>query len=146
MVIEGLPQLPELWFMSGDSVFLVRDAPISRNGIPYRRCYMILTEKVMARYGIQESDLNYELSEYGIYVREYQTAQFQQLTYNPESPVILVSCNFDGTIITDNEISAKNNEISRYKEHISLLLEENRRLSEELKTKSQQLQVLKNES
>lgn len=145
MPVEGLPQLTEIWFWSGDRVFLVRDVPIIRNGARYKRLYLVLTEQVKWRYSITENKLNYEVSDYGVYIKEYPESHFQRLSINPESPVVLMTCNFDGTSSFGHDVVDKNNEITRMQSLVNTLTDENGRLAEQLKTAMQRLRVLSGE-
>jgi len=145
MPTEGLPQLTEIWFWSGDRVFLLRDEPIMRHTIQYKRLYLILTEQVLWRYGIIEDRLNYELSEYGVYIKEYPACHFVRLSGNPEAPVVLMTCNFDGTDNYGYEIVDKDNRIKRLETLSSDLTSENMRLAEQLKVAHQRLRVLAGE-
>lgn len=142
MPVEGVPQLTEIWFWSGDRVFLVRDVPMMRDGIKYMRLYLVLTEQVRWRYSINDEKLNYEVSDYGVYIKEYPASHFHRLSINPEAPVVLMTCNFDGTETFGHEISDKNNEISRLHSLIISMTDENKRLAEQLKITMQRLRTL----
>src|SRR3990172_4325651 len=101
--LPGVPLSSKMIFKSGDEVVILRWAPIMRGKMRMRRLYMVLTEQTRERYSIDESRLDYSFSEYGVYVREYPDAFFEELTSNPENPLCIVHCNFqDASPITSH--------------------------------------------
>jgi hypothetical protein len=142
MIEEGMPQLPQLWFWSGDWAYFLRDESVYKRGLPHKRIYMIPTEMVRARYGIKDEDLNYTISPYGALIREYPSAHMVHLSTNPEAPVILITCNFDGTESFGNSVVDANNRIKQLDELATSQKSAIQQLAEELKTARQQLTVL----
>lgn len=151
MVWEGLPTSPKAIFKSGDEVIVLRWAKITRGNITMRRLYMVLTEQIQWRYQIPDEELNYDFSEYGVYVREYPDAYFEELTSNPENPLWLVHCSFfDATPSTGEEadrlrarikgletdLSNARNEIETLREQYKSLVEYVRELEDKLGTRS----------
>lgn len=145
MEIEGMPRLTGIWFWSGDDAWLVRDVNCTKNGVPYKIVYMILSEATVARYGIKDTQLNFEMSEHGVYKKEYPASHFLRLSTNPESPIVLMTCNFDGTESFGYEIDDINNKLVRYEKLIATLKDENERQAEQLKVAMQKLRVLSGE-
>jgi len=144
MPIEGLPQLPEVWFWSGDRVFLLREVPTTREGVPYVRMYLILTEAVKWRYGILDNQLNTDITTHGggAYIQEYPRAHIVKRSLNPESPVIIMTCNFDGTSSFGDDLADINNRLKKMEELVNSKEAENAALAEKLKIAHQRLRAL----
>jgi len=133
MPYPGLPTAPLIIFWSGDRAVFVREVPITRGNVQYSGIYMILDEQTIWRYGITNADLDYSLSSYGMYYAEYPTQYIKNKSLNPENPMYVSLCNFDGSITLDSEIHMLNHEIKTLKQEIDRLLVSNEILQGRLK-------------
>jgi hypothetical protein len=142
MPVEGLPTIPIVVFWSGDIAYLIREVPIVKGGKRFLRLYMILDDFTVWRYKIKPSDLDFTISEYGVYIKEYPAEYFERLTGNPENPVLLAFCNFDGTFTLDNIIAQLKDKIVRLQDEVNTLRNENEQIREKLKEAIEYIKVL----
>lgn len=140
---------PIIMFWSGDVVFYINDVDIIKHGIRYKRLYMIPTEIVMSRYGIDGrdvsdgGDLDFNISpDFGAFVREYPAEHFHWLSKNPEAPAILMTCNFDGTESIDHDITLLKSKLIRYEDQIKSLMNENAKIREQYKVALERISAL----
>ena len=142
-MIEGLPNLPQIVFWSGDTATVIRDVPIIKNNIRYLVLYMIPDEFTKWRYGITDKELRFDISEYGVIKREYPEKYIYKVTGNPENPIWIALCNFDGTVIMDSELHQVLDKMRRLEDENNTLRDENERLREQLKEAIENLRDLR---
>lgn len=119
-----MPTVPLIIFYSGDRAVFVREVPITRGNVRYSGIYMILDEQTLWRYGINDKDLDYTISVYGAYYMEYPTEYIKNRSLNPENPMYIALCNFDGSITIDSDIQLLSSQINNLKQDIDSLLTE----------------------
>lgn len=146
MANEAFPQSPEVVWWSGDRAICLRSVKVKRQGSDYIRMYLVLTEQTIWRYGIDERNLDYELAVDGVYVQEYPLAHFYECTSNPENPMIIMTCNFDGTSSFGNDFINLKNELASKNDLISTLRGENKTLRDELKVAVERVRALRSKS
>jgi len=149
MGMEGLPQLPEIIFLSGDKAYYMRDVPLTRRGVQYVKLYMILPKETRYRYGIKDEDLDYSISGYGAYKREYPIQYLHIITNNPENPMYLMLCGFLGTLILEPELAylknkmlAKDAIITDMQGELSLLRDKLREAGERMRLLEQERRIV----
>jgi hypothetical protein len=128
----GVPQFPRVIFMSGDISYLVKQTPIKKWGNRFIRLELILEDSVKNRYDIDDDDLDYEVTEYGTITREYPAEYIKVLSENIEQPLVIMWCNFDGTMNIDSEIQDIKSQLIRKNNTIEVLKSENEELREQL--------------
>lgn len=146
MPFPGLPVLPWIVFWSGDILVYIRDTPIIRSGVPFKRVYMIPTEQVVWRYNIDQEKLNYEISEFGVLIREYPSDHFHWLSQSPENQLVFISCNFDGSTTIGMKIIEQGNKLTRLTSVIKTLENENSEIRDKLRVAVERLRVLEAKS
>lgn len=143
MVYEGLPTLPFILFYgSGDLLIYVRDVDIVKFGVEYKRVYMIPIPQVMWKYNIDPESLDYNISEYGVLVREYPAHFFHWSSRTPEFPFIVVMLNFDGSEVIDQELAQADSKCKRLSNLVRTLSAENEDLRVRLKEALERVRVL----
>jgi len=115
--------------------------PIVRNHTNYFRMFMIPTEQTKWRHDIKEEDLNYEITEYGILIREYPQDYYVEISSNPENRMGLMCCYFDGVDAVGPEFVEMRKKIARLKQTIRIQESENARLREQYKIAVERLRA-----
>lgn len=133
IVYEGFPTFTRVIFWGGDEAWVVRFTPIVKNHTNYFRVFMIPTEQMRWRYDIKDEELNYDITEYGILVREYPADYYIEISENPENRVGLFTCFFDGTDAIGHLMVEMKREIARLKQSIRIRESENAKLREQYK-------------
>lgn len=139
MPYVGIPTFPWIVFRSGDLLIYVDDVPITKDGEQYRRVYMIPTEDVMWRYGIKDEELNFELSEYGVIIREYPDVHFEWVS---QGKMIHMSCNFDGTSDYKNALTRMRNKLESAEHMLAIKESENQKLREQMKVSVERISAM----
>jgi transcriptional regulator with GAF, ATPase, and Fis domain len=138
--MPGVPQQPVLITLDGNAFLVVRTKTETVDGISKTEIVMSPFEWVKNRLGIKDEDLDFSEDPYGTLKRSYPTSSILHLSDNPEKPVWLLLCGFEGEEINyDNPklfpiIEMKNKLIIREKlieqlqAEIERLREENKKL------------------
>lgn len=124
-------------FWSGDYVVIADIVPVTKDGVSHSMLIMYPSEELMSRYPelVNEDTLNYETTKdgLGVFVKEYPEDYIIYKLDNPRFPLIIVLCNFDGSLSIDTEIQKKSFKLKNIRSTMDSVLVENERLREELK-------------
>jgi hypothetical protein len=136
-----------VWW-SGDIAIYVADRDVIKMGVPSKVLYFIPTESLIERYNIDMRDVteggeaDYSISEFGVVSRVYPRAHFLWLSYNPTNPVLLITCNFDGTDTFGEKIVELNNKIRDLEKTILSLKDECEKYRNEYKMALDRIRAL----
>jgi hypothetical protein len=111
-------------------------------GTRFVRLELVLEDSVKRRYGYEDDDFDWTITDYGTMTREYPSEYFFKLTDNPESPIYLMLCNFDGTISIESKIQDVLNQLVRKNTYIRTLQSENKELYEQLSMAKQNIRAV----
>lgn len=139
---DGSPKWKKVLFWSGDICVLFKQIPTTRNGVPHTKFMLFSNDSIESRYPdvVNEDTLDYEIRGEGLFIKEYPE-QFIHRCSGEEWYIML--CNFDGSLILDNELKVKSLEIKSLESVIDSLSNENESLREKLKTARSHSEELK---
>lgn len=140
--IPTMPSWAKVVFLSGDIVWLYREYPLIKNGIPHKRLLIILDDYVRNRYKITDKFLKFDEYSQGIYTADFPEEFYLKISDNVENPVILMLCGFFGEPILDNILSKQALKISGLKSDAVNMEDENQRLRVKIKTLMEKITVL----
>lgn len=124
-------------FWSCDHVVVARVIPTTKKGVPHYTLVMFPTDELMLKYPdiVNEKTLDYGLMEdgLGVFEKTYPAEYVIKRLENPESPWLIVLCDFDGSLNIRHDLQLKAFENKNLQSLNNSLLTENERLREELK-------------
>ena len=144
MALEGSPSRDLVVFWSGDVATLIRNQKVKVGNTEYYVLLMIPSQQMLWRYDNLKEQLQYRggtLS--GFIVREYPTEYVFNVSFNPELPMLICLCNFDGTISLDSELQKQADRIKGLKKDINNYLGEIETLREKYKELTEYIRELK---
>ena len=142
--MEGLPSRDLVVFWSGDVATLIRTVKTKVGNIEYYVLLMIPSQQMLWRYDDLKGQLQYKggvLS--GFIIREYPAEYVFNVSFNPELPMLICICNFDGTISLDTELHKQTEKIKGLKKDVNNYLGESETLREKYKELTEYIRELK---
>lgn len=139
---DATPLPPLIVFFNGDIAEYVIDREITKKDGTYKRIYMILDEKTIEKYNLEDEVESNEAKgmELNSIIRDYKSDYYIELPSDQLSKVILMLCNFNGinsAVGTLQKMAERNSVLERdlqnERNHNSSLLVRVKRMTEQLR-------------
>ena len=138
--VPGIPQQPILLTIDGNGFLVLRTNSLMVDGIPSTEVVMSPFDWTKNKLKMEDAELDVSEDSYGTIRRTYHTSSIFPLSMNPEKPIWLLLCGFNGEEINiDNpsllpiikmkgELDSKDKRIERLSAEVEKLRNDNREL------------------